>query len=646
MAGAVDGNTPNVRGTEQLSSLGELLRYIPSGDTISEGVWARRHRNIVLAVFAHVPVLVALGLYSGTDTLVTGATFPETPFWRVLAQPGLVAAVAGFALVPRLGRRLRTGLASFALVLCSMTLVAFSGGFIEAHFHFFVATVFLALYEDWLPFVLGIAFVAISHGIFGVVDPAHVYNHVAAQERPFVWGGIHAVFVLAGAVGLVTQWISTEQSRERVEEQLAEVEAKRAEIDDLERQKAMVQQARAEAEAAQTEAREQRAAVEELNERLETRAQTYSAAMARAADGDLTVRLDEDAESEAMSKVAAAFNEMVAETDRTMREIQSFAREVAAESDVVDTSVTEIERASEDVSHSVQEIADGTDEQREMLRRAVDEMTDLSATVEEIAASADTVANTADETATVADESVETAETAIDNVHTVETALDTTVANIERLDAKMADIGEITGFIGEIAQQTNLLALNANIEAARAGQGADGGAAGDGFAVVAEEVKQLAEETQASASEIEQLVTETQTQTAETVEEAREATHHMEEGVAAVSEVTEAFTTVREHAAEANAGIREISQATDDQATTAEEVVARVNDVSDIGAESADRAASVSAAAEEQTATVGEVSTTVSGLNERADRLQQLLARFSVRGEADGDAGGSVQPAD
>jgi methyl-accepting chemotaxis protein len=635
MAGAVGGHTDTQADENRDATIREFLRYVPSGDTIPEATWARRHRNIVLAVFVHVPLLMALGLYSGPEPLVTGATFPETPLWRVVAQPALVAVVAGLALVPRFTRRVRTGLASFALVLCSMTLVAFSGGFIEAHFHFFVAIVFLALYEDWLPFALGIGFVAVSHGLFGLVDPGHVYNHAAAQARPFVWGGIHAVFVLAGAVGLVTQWVSTEQSREEVAAGLAEVEAKREEIDDLERKKAEIQQARAEAESAQAkaeaahaEAQAKQEEVEQVNEYLERKADEFSVAMARAAEGDLTVRLDAESESEAMAKIASSFNEMVTETDRTIRKIQAFARTVAAESDEVDASVTEIQRSSEDVSVSVQEIARGTDEQEEMLETVAGEMTDLSATIEEIAASADGVARTAGETASVAEAGEATAETAIENVRSVETALEGTVENIERLDTRMGEIDEIIGLIGEIAEQTNLLALNANIEAARAG--GNGGGNGDGFAVVAEEVKQLAEETQRSASEIERLVTETQSQTATTVEEAQAATQSMEAGVEAVEEVTEAFASVRRNAADADAGIQEISDGTDDQATTAEEVVTKVEEVSTISGENADEAGEVSAAAEEQAATVTQVSSSVGSLSQQAERLQALLADFTV----------------
>ncbi len=614
---------------EGSTSVWDFLGYIPSGDTIPEETWRARHRNILILLFAHVPFLFALGIYSGTETAVTGATIPEIPLWRIFAQLGVLGGIGVLATWSGFSRRTRTALSSVGIVVASTTLVFFSGGYIEAHFHFFVAIVVLALYEDWLPFALGIGVVGISHAVFGMIEASRVYNHTAAIENPFVWGLIHAIFVTAGAIALTAQWYSTERSRERVQQQLEEVEAKREEVDDLEERKAEIQQAKAEAEEAQAEARAKQQEVERLNEHLESKADAYSAAMTRAADGDLTVRLDSESESEAMVQIGEAFNEMMDETESTVREIQSFAQRVATTSEETDTGMSEVKRASEDVSESIQEIAGGTDEQREMLETVTDEVTDLSATIEEVAASADTVAESSSETTTVAEEGEATAQQAIDNVAEVKQALDSTVDNIRTLDEGMDEIGDIVGLISSITEQTNMLALNANIEAARAGEG-DASDSGDGFAVVADEVKQLADETQNAASEIEQLIEKTQAQTTTTVEEAQKAATQMEQSVSAVQKVTDAFETVRRNAADADSGVQEISNAADDQAASSEEVASMIGELSDIGEEIAEESASVSAAAEEQASSVTQISGNVTSLSEQAERLQEFLSDFIV----------------
>jgi len=352
-------------------------------------MWRGRHRNILLAILVQVPLLLALGLYEGTES-VTGAEIPATPTWMLGGMIGAVVGTVALANWPRLGRRTRTVLAAFSVMTVSMALVKFSGGYIEAHFHFFVFLAVLAVYEDWLPFAVGMGYVAVGHGTFSLIDSSLVYNHPAAIANPIVWGGIHAVFVTALAAALMVNWYSIEKSREEAQRQLDLVAAQKAEIQDV--------------EAAKAEAEARSAEVERLNRRLETTADDYSATMDRAADGDLTVRLDADSESEAMEQIGAGFNEMMDEIEATMGEIQSFAGEVSAASEKTVAGVDTAEARSEDVSRSVTEIAEGADDQREMLERVSGEMNTLSATIEEVASSTETVADAAQETASIADE--------------------------------------------------------------------------------------------------------------------------------------------------------------------------------------------------------------------------------------------------
>jgi methyl-accepting chemotaxis protein len=383
-----------------------------------------------------------------------------------------------------------------------------------------------------------------------------------------------------------------------------------------------IERAESERKAAETE----RERAEKLHSHLEAQATRFSETMRAAADGDLTQRLPTDGENEAMAEIATAFNGMMNDIEATVDEIRAFALEVAEASDDAESRATEIEDASAEVSVSIRDITADAEDQREMLEQVSGEMNNLSATIEEAASSAQTVAETAAETADTAETGEATARNAIDSTREVQAVIDETVDNVVALDDRMAEIDETIGLISDIAEQTNMLALNANIEAARA----DSNGGGDGFAVVAEEVKQLAAETAESAEKIEQVIEEVQTQTTQTATKVRTAQEHVADSVEAVERAVEAFEQVSENSRQTDSGIREISEATDDQAASTEETVSMVEEVADISQTTADEAGTVSTAAQQQASAVSKMGETVDSLASVADQLRSVLAEFET----------------
>jgi diguanylate cyclase (GGDEF)-like protein len=140
--------------------------------------------------------------------------------------PGIIAMVAFATLAgwTAASRKWRSVSASMGLLTGSAALVDISGGLIEMHFSFFVVIVVLTLYEDWVPFLVAVAFVLIHHGVMGTLDPRVVFNTPAAWHDPWAWAGLHALFVaLAGAAG-VTAWGLNERVRERMREAQRQLE--------------------------------------------------------------------------------------------------------------------------------------------------------------------------------------------------------------------------------------------------------------------------------------------------------------------------------------------------------------------------------------------------------------------------------------
>ena len=145
---------------------------LPRGRTLPESAWRRRHRALLWILWGHVVFLPAFSLYRGMSVGTSlGWTAP-------IALAGIVGEL------PRASRRLRSSAVVLGLLTASAVLVGAWNGQIEAHFHFFVMIAIVALYEDWMPFGLAIAFVVLEHGVLGAISPRLVYSH---GGNPWAW---------------------------------------------------------------------------------------------------------------------------------------------------------------------------------------------------------------------------------------------------------------------------------------------------------------------------------------------------------------------------------------------------------------------------------------------------------------------------
>ena len=201
------------RPTTPLALLNRLWSLIPSGGSLPEGVWRARHRFLIGLTFFHVVIIALAGPVLGKHWEIAFRSLLDDDSALHIIGEALVVALFGILACWRpAGRTLQATFVGFGLMSSSAILVHLSGGYIEFHFHFFVMLTFLALCQDWIPYLLAVAFVAVHHGVVGVLWPQSVYNHEAAFNAPWTWAGIHALFVLWSCVGSVVAWRFNEQA--------------------------------------------------------------------------------------------------------------------------------------------------------------------------------------------------------------------------------------------------------------------------------------------------------------------------------------------------------------------------------------------------------------------------------------------------
>ncbi|MDA8235619.1 MAG: methyl-accepting chemotaxis protein [Clostridia bacterium] len=398
------------------------------------------------------------------------------------------------------------------------------------------------------------------------------------------------------------------------------------------------------------------------------------------AEGNLTAQVPDIKNGDELEQLGQSFTTMVQNLRSLIQNIYASSQQVASTSQELSATSEEVSASTQQVAKAMEELSRGNMEQSEGVTRSsqlVNQLTDaisqiangaqeqarnvsqtsqmieqMAQGVDDVAASTQRVAEGAKMASDTAEEGGHAVEKTIEGMKRIKVTVFESANRIKELGEQSQQIGEIIQVIDDIAEQTNLLALNAAIEAARAGEH------GKGFAVVADEVRKLAERSGKATKEIATLINNIQKGTLVAVEAMEIGTKEVEQGAQLADDAGIALRKILTTITEANDQIQSISAAIEQVSASSAEVVKAVDNVaaiteentaateemsansiqvqtaiSNIAAiveESSAAAEQVSASTEEMNATTEEIAASAQTLSGMAEELQTMVSKFKI----------------
>ena len=347
-------------------------------------------------------------------------------------------------------------------------------------------------------------------------------------------------------------------------------------------------------------------------------------AIQKVSQGDLRIESLKVKNKDEVGDLVQSFNTMVQDLREVVGKIHGSSSDVAASSGELAASAEESTAASEQVSKMTQSSAEGNEQQMQQYKELTDSVSEMNVGMHQIATNSEVMLKLTENTGSLTKKGEEFIEHVVGQMNLIQSSVSKASHSIYSLSERSNEISEIIEIITGVAEQTNLLALNAAIEAARAGEH------GKGFAVVADEVKKLAEESKRSAGQITEMINQIQMETKDSVQMMDEESRQVVQGLKETDEANQAFRLISQSMKEVSDKVVEVSASVEQMMAASNQILENVTKLKLISEKNAENSQESAAATQEQFAALEEVASSAQFLSQMAEDLEIIVSKFKI----------------